>query len=55
MRGLYEEHLCEILLNLGQLTFKDFLFLALVAILSSGAEPFGQFGRRPMRQLCQII
>ena len=53
--GAYEEHLCKIILNLGQqfrwrccLKKINFLFLALVAILFRGTELFGQFQRRAL-------
>ena len=36
--GLNEEHLCEISFEFGQ----GFLFLALVAILFGGVDPFRQ-------------
>ena len=47
-RVYYEEHFCEIILNLDQwfrkrCLLKIFLFLALAAILISGAERFVQF------------
>ena len=46
-RGHYEEHFCEIILNLDQLfrkcCLKYFLSIALVAILIGEAEPFRQF------------
>ena len=43
-RGYFRIHLCEITLNLDQLLMRScHLFLALVAVLFSGAEPFVQF------------
>ena len=45
--GHYEEHFCEIILNLDEwfrrCRFKIFLSRARAAILSGGAKPFGQF------------
>ena len=51
-RGPYEEHLSVIVLNLGQHFWKRyhskiFLYLAVVAILFGGAEPFVQ-----LRNIC---
>ena len=57
MRGTF----CEIILKSGQwygrrCRLKVFLFLALVAILFSGAEPLGNFGRgSPKEHSCKII
>ena len=48
-RGHYAEYLCEIVLNLDQWVrchFKMLLYLALVANLLSGVEPFVQFWYR---------
>ena len=48
-RGYYEKQFCEIILNLGQLfrcCLKDFLSVALVALLLGGAEPFMPFRKR---------
>ena len=46
-RGHYQEHFCEIILNLNQwfkrCHLKDFLSRALVALMLSGAELFVQF------------
>ena len=47
-KGAREEHFCEIILKSGhwpgrRCRLKVFLFLALVAILFSGVEPFRQF------------
>ena len=46
-RGYYEEQFCEIILILGQwfrrCRLKDFLSLALAALLFGGAELFMQF------------
>ena len=51
-RGPYEEHLCEIILNLGQqfrkrCCFKIFLYLALATILFGKAKPFDDFCSGP--------
>ena len=49
-KGHYEEHFCEIILNLGQwfrrCRLKDFLSEALAALLFTGVEPFMQFWKR---------
>ena len=46
-KGAWEEHFCEIVLKSGywpgRSRLKVFLFLALAAILFSGAEPLRQF------------
>ena len=46
-RGYYEEQFGEIILNLGpwfrRCHLKDFLSVALAALLFSGAKPFMQF------------
>ena len=46
-RGFYEEHFCEINLNLGQwfkrCCLEDFLSGTLAALLFGGVEPFMQF------------
>ena len=54
VRGLYEKHLCEIILNFDQLfrrrcRLKYFLITALVAILFGGAEPFRQMWLSALR------
>ena len=60
-RGSPKEHFCEIILKSGHWSrrrchLKVFLFLALVAILFSGEEPFLQFGRgSSKKQFCEII
>ena len=46
-KGYYEEQFCEIILNLGQwfrrrCGLKDFLSVALAALLFGGAQPFMQ-------------
>ena len=44
-RELYEEHFCEIILNLvkEEMSFKDISIFYLAAILFEGAEPFVLF------------
>ena len=60
-RGSPKEYSCEIILKLGQWPWrrchlKVFLFLALGAILFSGAELLGNFGRGyPKEHSCKII
>ena len=56
-KGPYEEHLCKIILNLGQqfrwrCHLMIFLFLALVAILFGGMNCLGNFGKGLMRNGC---
>ena len=38
-RGSLEEHFCANILKSGQMSFEDFLFVALAAILFNGVEP----------------
>ena len=41
-RDLFEEHFCELILNLEKISFKYVSILALMASLFSGAQPFLQ-------------
>ena len=36
----YEKYMCEIILNLGQMSFKDVSISALATICFGGADPF---------------
>ena len=58
-RGHYEERFCELISNLSQwfrrCRSKDFLSVALAALLFSVAKPFMQFLRHHGEHSCEVI